>query len=82
MTAAFVLRMAFDSAYEAGAEDAGSGELLVEALDLRYVLYDLDGKQRRAIVLDDLAIAAILATAEHEEDCECGLCRTLAALDA
>jgi len=26
-----LLKMAFDSGYEAGAEDAGSGELLVEA---------------------------------------------------
>ncbi len=27
-----LLKMAFDSGYEAGAEDAGSGELLVETL--------------------------------------------------
>ena len=33
-----VMKMAFDSGYEAGAEDAGSGELLAEALDLRYIL--------------------------------------------
>ena len=49
MTAAFVLRMAFDSGYEAGAEDDGSGELLVETLDLRYALCDLDGKLKRAV---------------------------------
>ena len=30
-----LLKMAFDPGYEAGAENAGSGELLVEALDLR-----------------------------------------------
>ncbi len=33
-----LLRMAFNSGYEVGAEDAGSGALLVEALDLRYIL--------------------------------------------
>ncbi len=32
-------RIAFDSGYEAGAEDAGSGELLVEGLELRYALF-------------------------------------------
>ncbi len=37
-----LLKMAFDAGYEAGAEDAGSGELLVETLDLRYALYDLE----------------------------------------
>jgi hypothetical protein len=35
--------------YEAGAEDAGSGELLAEAQALQYAFYDLDGKQRRAM---------------------------------
>jgi hypothetical protein len=43
-----LLKMAFNSGDEAGAEDAGSGELLVETLDLRYALYDLDGKTKRA----------------------------------
>ena len=33
-----LLKMAFAAGYEAGVEDAGSGELLVEALDLRYAL--------------------------------------------
>ena len=33
-----------------------NGELLVEALNLRYALYDLDGKMKRAVVLDELAI--------------------------
>ena len=33
------MKMAFDSGYEAGAEDAGGGELLVETLDLRHALY-------------------------------------------
>ncbi len=42
-----LLKMAFDSGYEAGAEDAGSGELLVETLDLRYALFDLDAKTKR-----------------------------------
>ncbi len=41
-----LLKMAFDAGYEAGAEDVGSGELLVETLDLRYALYDLDGKTK------------------------------------
>ena len=70
-----VLKMAFDSGYEAGAEDAGSGELLVETLDLRYALYDLDGKTKRAISLDELVMAVSVETLEHEEDCGCGLCR-------
>jgi len=42
--------------YEAGAEDAGSGELMAEALYLRYALYDLDGKMKRTVALDDLAM--------------------------
>ena len=37
-----LLKMAFDSGYEAGAEDAGSGELLAEAHALQYAFYDLD----------------------------------------
>jgi hypothetical protein len=36
---------------------AGSGELLVEALDLQYALYDLDGKTKRAIALDEFVTA-------------------------
>jgi len=50
------------------------GELLVETLDLRYTLYDLDGKTKRAIALDELVMAAQMETMEHEEDCRCGLC--------
>ena len=77
-----VFRMAFDSGYEAGAEDAGSGELLVETLDLRYACYDLDGKIKRAIALDDLVmvLAVSVETLEHEEDCRCGLCPALEAV--
>ena len=75
-----LLKMAFDSGYEAGAEDAGSGELLDEALGLRYALYDLDGKTKRAIALDDLEMAVSVETLEHAEDCRCGLCRTLEAV--
>ena len=52
--------VAFDSGYEAGAEDAGSGELLEEALAMRFALYDLDGKTRRAVALDELETAAQL----------------------
>jgi hypothetical protein len=52
-----LLCMAFDSGYEAGAEDVGSGELLVETLDLRCALFDLDGKTKRAIALDELVMA-------------------------
>jgi hypothetical protein len=53
--------------YEAGAEDAGSGELLVETLALRYALFDLDGKTKRAIALDELAMAVSVETlAAHE----------------
>ncbi|MGA2258574.1 MAG: hypothetical protein ABSG53_28245 [Thermoguttaceae bacterium] len=77
-----LLRMAFAVGYEAGAEDAGSGELLVEAQALQSAFYDMDGKTRRAVAMDDLVMAAILATAEHEEDCGCCICRTLSALDA
>ena len=75
------LRGPFDSGYEAGAEDAGSGELLVETLDLRYAFYDLDGKTKRAIALDELVMAVSVETLEHEEDCRCGLCRALEAVD-
>ena len=31
--------------------------------------YDLDGKTRRAIALEELVIAASLETMEHEEGC-------------
>ena len=75
-----LLKMAFDAGYEAGAEDAGSGELLVEALDLRYALFDLDGKTKRAIALDELVMAVSVETLEHEEDCRCGLCTALEAV--
>jgi hypothetical protein len=75
-----LLKMAFDAGYEAGAEDAGSGELLVETLDLRYALFDLDGKVKRAIALDELAMAVSVETLEHEEDCRCGLCRAIEAV--
>ncbi len=68
-----------DSGYEAGTDDAGSGELLVETLDLRYALFDLDGKTRRAIALDDPVMAVQVETLGHEEDCRCGLCRALEA---
>ena len=75
-----LLKMAFDSGYEAGAEDAGSGELLVETLDLRYALFDLDAKTKRAIALDELVMAVSVETLEHEEGCGCGLCRALRAV--
>ncbi len=65
MPVEILLRIAFDSGYEVGAEDAGSGELLVEALDLRYALFDLDGKTKRAVVLDDLVMAVGLETLKH-----------------
>ena len=72
-----LLKMAFDSGYEAGAEDASSGELLEEALAMRFALYDLDGKTKRAVALDELVMAVSLETLEHEEDCRCGLCTAL-----
>jgi hypothetical protein len=72
-----LLGMAFQSGYEAGAEDAGSGELLAEADALQYAFLDLDGKQRRAIALDNLVMAVSLETIEHPEGCSCGLCRAL-----
>ena len=75
MPVEILLGMAFDAGYEAGAEDAGSGELLVETLGLRYALYDLGGKTRRAVALDDLVMAVSVETLEHEEGCRCGLCR-------
>ncbi|MEI8371524.1 MAG: hypothetical protein WCJ35_01685 [Planctomycetota bacterium] len=37
-----LLHTAFNTGYEAGAEDAGSGELLAEAQALQYAFYDLD----------------------------------------
>ncbi len=67
--------------YEAGAEDAGSGELPAEAEAVQMAFYDLDGKTRRAIALDDLVMAVSLETIGHEEDCGCGLCRALVAVD-
>ncbi len=70
-----------DSGYEAGVEDVGSGELLVETLDLRYALFDLDGKTKRAIALDELVMAVQVDTIEHEEGCGCGLCRALEAIE-
>lgn len=70
----------YDAGYEAGAEDAGSGELLEEALALQYAFYVLDGKARRAIALDDLVMAVSLATIEHAENCRCGLCTALEAV--
>jgi hypothetical protein len=39
--------------------------------------YDLDGKTRRAIALDELVMAVNLETIDHEEDCRCGLCTAL-----
>ena len=68
--------------YEAGAEDAGRGELLVETLDLWYALFDLDAKTKRATALGELAMAVQVETLEHEEDCRCGLCRALGAVGA
>jgi hypothetical protein len=72
-----LLKMAFDAGYEAGAEDAGSGELLAETHALQSAFYALDGKTRRAIALDELVMAVSVETLEHEEDCRCGLCRAL-----
>lgn len=77
-----LLGMAFKSGYEAGVEDAGSGELLAEATALQYAFFDLDGKQRRAIALDDLVMAVSLETIEHDAGCSCGLCRALEAVGA
>ncbi len=73
--------MAFDAGYEAGAEDATCGELLAEAQTLQNAFYDLDGKTRRAVALDELVMAASVETIEHEEDCGCPLCRSLEAAD-
>ena len=72
-----MLRMAFDSGYEAGEEEAGSGELLAEAQALQDAFYDLDGKTKRAIALDELVMAVSLETIRHPEDCGCGLCRAM-----
>jgi hypothetical protein len=74
------LRMAFDAGYEAGAEEAGSGELLAESQALQYAFYDLDGKVKRAIALDDLVMAASVETIEHEDGCGCGFCRAFEAV--
>jgi len=75
MPVEILLRMAFDSGYGAAADYAPSGELLAEAEALQYAFYDLDGKTRRAVALDDLVMAAQVETIEHEEGCWCGLCR-------
>ena len=71
---ALLLKMAFDSGYEAASEDVGSGELLEETLALRYALCDLDGKTKRVVSPDELVMAVQVETLEHEEDCRCGLC--------
>ena len=42
--------------------------------------YDLDGKTRRAIAMDELVMAAQVETLEHQEDCRCGLCTALEAV--
>jgi hypothetical protein len=42
--------------YEAGAEDAGSGELLAEAQALQDAFHDLDAKQRQATGLGELVM--------------------------
>ena len=64
----------------ADADYAGSGELLAEAKALQYAFYDLDGKTKRAIALDDLVMAVSLETIEHQEGCGCGLCTALRAV--
>ncbi len=48
-------------------------------MNCRDAFYDLDGKTRRAIALDDLVMAVSVETLEHEEDCRCGLCAALEA---
>jgi hypothetical protein len=44
-------------------------------------LFDLDGKTKRAVALDELAMAVSVETPEHEEDCRCGLCWALRAVE-
>jgi len=73
--------MAFDAGHKAGAEDAGSGELLAEAQALQYAFYDPAGKTRRTIALDEPAMAVGLETIEHEEGCRCGLYVALKAVE-
>ena len=48
---------------------------------MRFALYDLDGKTKRAIAFDELETAVSVETLEHEEDCRCGLCRALAIME-
>ena len=67
--------------YQAGAGYASNGKLLAEAEALQYAFYDLGGKMKRAIALDDLVMAVSVETMEHEEDCRCGLCTALEAVD-
>ncbi|MGA2256224.1 MAG: hypothetical protein ABSG53_16365 [Thermoguttaceae bacterium] len=42
--------------------------------------YDLDGKTRRAVALNELVMALGVETIEHEENYGCGLCRTVEAV--
>jgi len=72
-----LFKMAFDAGYEAGADAATCGELLAKARALQSAFYDLDGKTRRAIALDELMTAVDVKTIEHEEGCGCRLCRAL-----
>ncbi len=48
MPVEILLRMVFD---------AGSGELVAEAETLSFAFYDLDGKTKQAVALEDLATA-------------------------
>jgi hypothetical protein len=66
--------------YEAGA-DAGSGELLAEAQAPQEAFFDLNGKSRRPVALDELAMAVRLGTIEHREGCGCALCWALEAVN-
>ena len=57
-----------------------ASKLLTEAQALQDAFFDLHGKTKRAIALDELVMAVTLETMEHEEGCGCGLCRALSTL--
>ena len=57
-----------------------ASKLLTEAEALQDAFFDLHGKTKRAIALDELVMAVSVETLEHPENCWYGLCRALSTL--
>ena len=67
--------------YEAGAEDAGSGELPAEAEAVQIGVLRPGRQDEAGNRAGRPGVAVSLETIGHEEDCGCGLCRALVAVD-